>query len=108
MRRLHFALLSLVLVLAAQPLFATTYYVSTSGATIKDNIIQNNGYGTAIDTTGIAFNCNKGNTVSGNTINGATTGLSNVPAGFTGVNYFHNVGTVSAYLPPTFGIYLGV
>jgi len=28
MRRLHFALLSLVLVLAAQPLFATTYYVS--------------------------------------------------------------------------------
>jgi hypothetical protein len=74
-----------------------------SGATIKDNIIQNNGYGTAIDTTGIAFNCNKGNTVSGNTINGATTGLSNVPAGFTGVNYFHNVGTVSAYLPPYTG-----
>jgi hypothetical protein len=30
MRRLHFALLSLVLVLAAQPLFATTYYVSTN------------------------------------------------------------------------------
>ncbi len=28
MRRLHFALLSLVLVLAAQPLFATTYYVT--------------------------------------------------------------------------------
>jgi hypothetical protein len=74
-----------------------------SGATIKDNIIQNNGYGTAIDTTGIAFNCNKDNTVSGNTINGATTGLSNVPAGFTGVNYFHNVGTVSAYLPPYIG-----
>jgi hypothetical protein len=57
-----------------------------NGATIKTNIITQT-------PVGIEFNCNTG-TVSGNTINGATTGIDTVPAAFTGINKFYNVGTV--------------
>lgn len=58
-----------------------------SGATIKSNAI------TKASTAGIEFNCNT-DTVSGNTINGAPTGLDRVPAAFSGVNKFNNVATV--------------
>jgi len=57
-------------------------------ATIKNNVIVQPSSG-----IGIEFNCNT-DTVSGNTINGATTGMDFVPAAFTGVNTFYNVHTV--------------
>jgi parallel beta-helix repeat protein/putative cofactor-binding repeat protein len=61
--------------------------LSTGGATIKDNTIQSS---TGV---GIEFGCYT-NTVSGNTINGAATGINDVPTAFNGVNTFHNVSTV--------------
>ena len=61
-------------------------YFQVNGATIKTNIITQ-------APVGIEFGCYTG-TASGNTINGATTGIDRVPAGFAGVNKFHNVGTV--------------
>jgi hypothetical protein len=62
--------------------------LGASDATIKDNII-------ARADVGIEFACNTG-TVSGNTINGASVGFDMVPAAFTGVNHFNDVGTVNA------------
>jgi|SRR5579863_4501323 len=57
----------------------------SGGTTVKSNIITQ----TPI---GIEFGCISTSTVSGNTINGATTtGLDFVPASFTGVNTFYNV-----------------
>lgn len=56
------------------------------GATIKTNTITQ-------APIGIEFNCHT-DTVTGNTINGAPTGLDTVPAAFTGVNTFYNVATV--------------
>jgi hypothetical protein len=62
------------------------YFASNAtGATVKSNIITGG-------PVGIEFNCNA-NTVSGNTINSVTTGLGAVPASFTGVNKFYNVGS---------------
>jgi hypothetical protein len=61
--------------------------LGVSGATIKSNIITQ-------APVGIEFNCFSGDTVSGNTINGATTGTDQVPAAFSGANKFYNVGTV--------------
>jgi hypothetical protein len=61
--------------------------VATGGATISNNIITKAG------SVGIEFNCNT-DTVSGNTINGAPTGIDMVPATFNGVNHFYNVATV--------------
>jgi hypothetical protein len=61
-------------------------YLEVNGATIKTNIITQ-------APVGIEFGCYTG-TASGNTINGATTGIDRVPAAFAGVNKFHNVGTV--------------
>src|ERR1700686_4203066 len=61
-------------------------YLGVSGATIKTNIITQ-------ASVGIEFNCYT-DTVSGNTFNGTTTGIENVPAAFTGINKFYNVGTV--------------
>ena len=60
-------------------------FVGANGATIKTNIITQ-------APVGIEFNCTTG-TVSGNTINGATTGIDTVPAAFAEVNKFYNVGT---------------
>ena len=57
-----------------------------AGASVKTNSITQSGIG-------IEFFCYAG-TVSGNTINGATTGIHQVPTAFTGVNIFHNVATV--------------
>jgi hypothetical protein len=57
-----------------------------SGATVKNNTITQT-------STGIEFQCSTG-TVSGNIINGATIGIDMVPAAFTGVNTFYNVGTI--------------
>jgi parallel beta-helix repeat protein len=56
-----------------------------AGATVKSNIITQ-------APIGIEFSC-MASTVSGNTINGATTGLDSIPASFTGVNTFYNVAT---------------
>jgi hypothetical protein len=56
------------------------------GATIKTNFITKSDIG-------VEFNCVAG-TVTGNTINGATTGFDQVPAAFNGVNKFYNVPTV--------------
>jgi parallel beta-helix repeat protein len=61
------------------------FEAGSGGSTVRGNIITQ----AAI---GIEFGCTT-NTVSGNTINGATTGLDSVPASFTGVNTFYNVGT---------------
>jgi len=60
--------------------------LNAGGATIESNIITQSDIG-------IEFSCNTG-TLSGNTINGAATGIDSVPAAFTGVNKFYNVGTV--------------
>jgi hypothetical protein len=58
------------------------------GATYKSNTITKAG-------VGIEFNCNATiPTVTGNTINDATTGLDNVPSSFSGSNNFDNVGTL--------------
>jgi hypothetical protein len=57
-----------------------------NGASIQNNLITN-------AFNGIAFNCYTG-TVSGNTINGATTGFDFVPSAFAGANKFYNVATV--------------
>lgn len=60
--------------------------LTASDVILKDNIIiQAN--------IGIEFGCNTG-TVSGNTINGASTGIDMVPSIFTGVNRFNDVTTV--------------
>ncbi len=61
---------------------------TTGDATVKTNAI--------IDTIGAAieFNCTSNNTVTGNTINAAATGLDEVPTGFTGSNTFYNVTTI--------------
>jgi len=60
-------------------------YIDKTGATVKSNVITGG-------PVGIGFNCFTG-TVSGNTINGVTTGLDGVPASFTGVNTFYNLAT---------------
>lgn len=65
----------------------TGVFILSPGATVKTNAITQTPYG-------IDFNCKRG-TVSGNTINGAGTGLAEVPAGFTGVNNFYNVATLT-------------
>jgi hypothetical protein len=58
-----------------------------NGVIVKNNAMTNT-------TVGIEFNCNTG-TITGNTINEATTtGIDKVPAAFTGVNYFYNVAAV--------------
>jgi hypothetical protein len=58
------------------------------GSTYKTNIITK-------AAVGIEFNCNATiPTVTGNTINDATTGLDNVPSSFSGSNNFDNVGTL--------------
>jgi hypothetical protein len=57
-----------------------------AGTSIKTNIITQ-------APVGIEFNCFSA-TVSGNTVNGAATGIDTVPAAFTGVNTFYNVATV--------------
>ena len=63
---------------------------SVTGATVKSNTITNNTI--TGDPIGIELYCNA-NTVSGNTINSVTTGLGAVPASFTGVKKFYNVGS---------------
>jgi hypothetical protein len=67
-------------------------YFFVAGASIKLNTITQ-AY------VGIEFNCLSG-TVSGNTINGASTGIDQVPAAFNGVNKFYNVPTVRTGGPP--------
>lgn len=62
-------------------------YLNTGDVTIKSNTIISN-------PIGIEFRCNAGNTVSGNTINGATTGFDSFPAGTTSGN-FYNVVTIT-------------
>jgi nitrous oxidase accessory protein NosD len=61
------------------------FAAGSGGATVKSNTITQ-------APIGIEFGCISTSTVSGNTINGATTtGLDFVPASFTGVNTFYNV-----------------
>ena len=60
-------------------------YLGFNGASVKKNTI-------AQTPVGIEFGCFSA-TVSGNTINGATTGTDLVPKAFTGVNSFYNVTT---------------
>lgn len=64
-------------------------YVEVGGITVKNNTI------TQVP-VGIEFNCiTDTNGVTGNTINGATTGIDMVPAGYTGTNKFYNVSTLT-------------
>jgi Periplasmic copper-binding protein (NosD) len=58
--------------------------IEGSGATVKSN-------GITADSVAIEFNCNTGNTVTGNIINAANVGLDKVPAAFAGSNTFYNV-----------------
>src|SRR5271167_4447111 len=60
-------------------------YLERNGATIKTNIITQ-------APVGIEIGCYTA-TASGNTINGATTGIDGVLAGFAGVNKFYDVAT---------------
>jgi hypothetical protein len=60
--------------------------VGASDESITSNTIIN-------PIVGIDFRCYTA-TVAGNTIKGAATGISSVPATFTGVNSFYNVATV--------------
>jgi hypothetical protein len=53
---------------------------------IKNNVITKSN-------VGIDFNC-LSETVTGNTIDGAATGINTVPAAFTGVNKFYDVATI--------------
>jgi hypothetical protein len=64
--------------------YGILFGAGSGGSTVKSNIITQAG-------VGIEFDCISTNTVSGNTINGATTGLDFVPASFTGVNTLYNV-----------------
>jgi hypothetical protein len=62
-------------------------WLTQPGASVTTNTIAQAGIG-------IEFSCNS-ETASGNIINGATTGLDEIPVGFTGVNSFYNVATVT-------------
>lgn len=58
---------------------------------IGDVTVQDNGISYTLNSA-IEFNCQTGNTVSGNVVINAPIGLDKVPTGFTGSNVFFNVG----------------
>jgi hypothetical protein len=68
--------------------------IQTAGINISANNVTVKGNGVAYSLgSAIEFNCTTGDTVTGNTVNNAATGLDKVPANFTGSNIFYNTGT---------------
>jgi hypothetical protein len=65
----------------------TGIFLGKAGSTIKSNTIVK------ATISGVQMNCWAA-TVTGNTINGATTGLDYVPSAFAGANKYYNVATV--------------
>jgi parallel beta-helix repeat protein len=65
----------------------TGIFLGVAGSTIKSNTIAK------ATISGVQMNCWAA-TITGNTINGATTGLDYVPSAFAGANKFYNVATV--------------
>ena len=65
----------------------TGIFLGVAGSTIKSNTIAK------ATISGVQMNCWAA-TVTGNTINGVTTGLDYVPSAFAGANRFYNVATV--------------
>jgi parallel beta-helix repeat protein len=63
-------------------------WLNAAGATVESNTVMFAGR------VGIEFNCNTG-TISGNTVNDATTAFDNVPSSFSGSNDSYNVGTIT-------------